>query len=144
MLCALKANREKVLKNDRSRTKKVSRRSKNFMGQKSTKNQKDSLAKNLQLWFSAIFCPIKIFDPRDTFLVDSQNLIPIGSSKTFPSTNFLNCVICGCPFCPLMKKVSLLYCICQSGSVLSVLWMHFCKKQTTVFYLHFIGWHDIR
>ena len=48
---------------------------------------------------------------------------------TFPFINFLNCVICGCPFCPLMKKVSLLYCICQSGSVLSVLWMHFCKNK---------------
>ena len=28
-----------------------------------------SLVNNLQLWFSSIFCQMKFFDPRDTFLV---------------------------------------------------------------------------
>ena len=41
----------------------VSRGSKNFTWQKIDKNQKNSLVKNLQLWFLSIFCQMKFFDP---------------------------------------------------------------------------------
>ena len=65
----MKANRDKVLRNYNSRTKNRSRGSKNFIWQKIDENQKNSLVKNLQLWFLSIFCQMKFFDPRDPFLV---------------------------------------------------------------------------
>ena len=50
-------------------TKKGSHSSKNFIGQNFFENQKSSLVKNFQLWFSEMFCQMKFFDPRYPFLV---------------------------------------------------------------------------
>ena len=64
-----KLKKDTLLRNDHSRTKKGSRRSKNFIWQKITKSQKNSLVNYLLLWFLVIFRQTKFFDLRDPFLV---------------------------------------------------------------------------
>ena len=82
----MNANWDRAMRNNNSRTKKVFRESKNFVGQKITENQNWRFLTNGYFWFFLIFCPTKFFKPRDPFfgsgVAVSLRSIPIGLQDT--------------------------------------------------------------
>ena len=71
------------IKKRNHQTKTRSRGSKNFIWQKIDEDQKNSLGKNLQLWFLSILCHMKFFDPRDLFLALELSFLKTLSQLAF-------------------------------------------------------------